>query len=137
METPRGDEQITDDEVLYRRVPERWCSNGAVDRQAFRPHPENDADGLSLSRAKYKTPEQAATTTWPGKRYFIAVLYASKLRAIGLDIKPAPLAGDPGHCVLPILNASNRRSDGSRHYAGILALGLTADDILGPFGPFS
>lgn len=76
-----GSEPISDDELLYRRVPIRWYdpSTGRPFDEAFAPHKENDLTGLSVSRAKYKSIEQAARGM-PGKRYYVATLRAGDLR---------------------------------------------------------
>lgn len=59
-----GTETIADDELLYRRVPEStgWYdpATGVLDSRTFAPHKTNDATGLSVSRAKYKSIEEAA-----------------------------------------------------------------------------
>lgn len=132
-----GEEPIEDDEILYRRIPFHWYSDGKVDDQAFLPNKERDEDGLSLFRAKYKTPEEVATTVRSGKKYHVAVLLAGSLRAAGLRIEPKPLPDDSGHCVLPDLVSANRSTNETREKAMSLALALTRDDILGPFGPFA
>ncbi len=134
-----GEEPIEDDEVLYRRVPAVWCDGNSVDEEAFLPHRENDLDGLSISRAKYRSLEEAAKppTLRPRKIYYVARLRASALREAGLSIEPKPLEDDPGHCILPDLRSDNRNLDESARVARILVLGLTSDDIEGPFGPFA
>ena len=130
-----GEEPIADDEILYRRIPEGWCNGNEVEDQAFLPHKKSDQDGLSLSRAKYKTAQEAAYTSRHEKRYYVAVLRVSKLRADGIRIQPMPLADDPGHCVLPDLTSGNRGTNETRQKALSLALSLRSDDIEGPFGP--
>ena len=132
-----GEEPIEDDEILYRRIPLHWYSDGWVDNQAFLPNRKRDEDGLSLFRAKYKTPEEVATTNRSGKKYHVAVLLAANLRAAGLRVESKPLPDDPGHCVLPDLVSVNRSTSETREKAMSLALALTPDDILGPFGPFT
>ena len=72
VETPGG-EPISDDEFLYRRVsrkagfynPQR---SPILSHAAFTPN-RNDADGLSLVRAKYATMEEAAVGN-PEAQYF-------------------------------------------------------------------
>lgn len=134
-----GEEPVEDGEILYRRVPAVWWDGNNVDEQAFLPHPKNDPDGLSLSRAKYRSIEEAARprTLRPGKPYYVAILRASALHEADLSIEPKPLENDPSHCILPDLRSENRNSDESRRVARILVLGLTSDDIEGPFGPFA
>lgn len=132
-----GEEPIEDDEILYRRIPERWFNGNEVEDQAFLPHRENDVDGLSLTRAKYSTPEEALGAGRPGKRYYIAVLRADDLRKKGLRIQPNPLEGNRGHCILPDIVSTNRKTDETRTMARSLALDLDPNTIEGPFGPFA
>ena len=76
-------ESIADEELLYRRVP---ASTGWFDTvsqtlkaDAFGPHKIQDLTGLSVTRAKFKSIEQAAQGR-PGKSYYVAVLCAGALR---------------------------------------------------------
>lgn len=92
-------EPIADDEVLYRRVPASmgWYSpEMGLDPRAFAPHKTNDATGLSISRKKHKTVEEAARGQ-PGKSYYVAILRAGDLRKQGIAVEPRSLPGDPGH----------------------------------------
>ena len=105
-----GSEPILDDEILYRRVPTLWYSpETGLDPEAFHPHKTEDHTGLSLSRAKYKTPSEAARSPRPGKSYYVAVLKASDMRRHGIRVDPRPRPGDPGHSELPDLNSGSRR----------------------------
>jgi len=82
---PEGSEPVADHEILYRRIP---ATGGFYDPHvdpnpsplAFRPT-QLDTTGLSLSRAKYKTLEQAGQGR-EGKQYFVAVLRAGDLRRL-------------------------------------------------------
>ena len=108
-----GSEPITDEEMLYRRVPASagWYSpESGLKPEAFAPHKTLDTTGLSLSRAKYKSAEDAAQGQ-PGKSYYVVVLRAADLREQGIAVEPQPLPGDPGHAELPGLNANNRKQD--------------------------
>jgi hypothetical protein len=133
----KGTEQIEDDELLYRRVPEstRWydSENHLLSDQAFAPHKKDDATGLSLVRAKYSTPEAAAKGR-PGKSYYLAVLRAADLRENGINVAPRPTACVPGHVELPDLNAENRKSTATLEAQRLLAEELWVH-ILGPFQP--
>lgn len=98
-----GSENIADDELLYRRVPVKppWYDpeiDSRVSPVAFRPHKDLDAEGLSLQRAIYITPEAMARND-RNKRYYVAVLSAGELRTIGLEIVPDPQPGKPGHSI--------------------------------------
>lgn len=108
-------EPIADEEVLYRRVPVStgWydSESGSLKPQAFEPHKRNDITGLSISRKKYKSIEEAARGR-PGKSYYVAVLRAADLRKNEITIVPRPdVPGgyDPGHAEIPNLNAGNRK----------------------------
>jgi hypothetical protein len=105
-------ESIADDEVLYRRVPAStgWYSpeSGLLNPQAFAPRTD-DTSGLSVSRGKYKSIEDAAKGR-PGKSYYVAVLRAGDLRQQDIAVEPRPRSDDPGHSELPDLNAGNRKT---------------------------
>jgi len=110
-----GTESIDDNELLYRRVPVvPEYFNSDIDPtptpQAFRPR-ASDTTGLSVSRAKYKTPEQAALND-RGRKYYIAVLRAGDLRAHNIEVEPRPQPpDDPGHAELPGRRYDNRKED--------------------------
>jgi hypothetical protein len=131
-----GTEPIADEELLYRRVPASmgWYSPGAeLNSQAFAPR-SDDVTGLSVSRAKYKSIEDAAKGR-PGKSYYVAVLRAGDLRQNGIEIVPRPRPpDDPGHAELPDLNSSNRKADETLERGRLLAekLCIRVED---PFGP--
>lgn len=111
-----GYEPIADDEIIYRRIP---VSTGWYDPdsqelapEAFGPR-KDDISGISVSRAKYKTIEQAAQGR-PGKSYYVAILLAGDIRRAGMNIEPRPeLPGgiDPSHAEIIDLNAANRKDD--------------------------
>lgn len=75
----RGSEPVDDEELLYRRVPASlgWYSptTGVISSEAFGPHKNRDVSGLSVTRAKYKSIEEAARGR-PGKSYYVVVLRA-------------------------------------------------------------
>ena len=108
-----GTEPIEDDEELYRRIPVsmNWYDpelDAPPSPKAFRPR-EPEIGGLSVSRAKYKTPQEVAHNDH-GRQYYVAVLRAGDLRDRGLEVAPRPISpDDPGHAELPDLCASNRR----------------------------
>jgi hypothetical protein len=129
-----GNEPVEDDELLYRRVPEAWYdpATGRLDEQAFAPHKTNDITGLSHSREKYKTIEEAARGR-AGKRYYVAVLKARDLRANGIAVEPRPQPGDPGHVELPDLNAGRAKEQRVLELQRVLLqMPLSVD---GPFEP--
>jgi hypothetical protein len=80
--------------------------------QTFAPF-KDDTTGISLSRSKYSTIEEAAIGR-PGKRYYVAVLNASDLMREGIEIKPTPdqpQGYDPAHVDLTGLKYADRKSD--------------------------
>lgn len=110
-----GTEPIADDELLYRRVPaaaqpRRYDPvTGLLSDQAFGPHKKDGVTGLSVSRAKYKSIEEAASGR-SGNSYYIAVLRAGDLRQQGIVVEPRPLQDDPGHAEPPQLNAAHYKA---------------------------
>ncbi len=81
-------EPIRDEEVLYRRIPAStgWYQSDKeppLDPEAFRPK-RYDTSGISLSREKHTTIEEAARGQ-PDKDYYVAVFRAGDLRAAGME----------------------------------------------------
>lgn len=131
-----GYEPVADDETIYRRVPESmgWYvhSTKELNPEAFAPRNDDDT-GISVSRAKYKSIEEAARGR-PGKSYYVAVLNAGAIRRAGMTIEPKPdiPAGfDPAHAELPDLNAGNRKSDGTLERKRVLV--ELCVDVVGPY----
>ncbi len=142
MAEPAGTEPIGDDELIYRRIPVSmsWYSNGQLSPEAFKPDPQRDITGISVSRSKYKSLEDAARG--PGKKgYFVAVFRARDLRQRGIPVVPRPIHPenpgspeyDPGHAEIPALTAENRNSAAALETK--LALTTLAIEVKGPFGP--
>ncbi|MBI4716806.1 MAG: hypothetical protein HY763_03300 [Planctomycetes bacterium] len=128
-----GTEPIADDELLYRRVPEAWFDRKTDARPsplAFKPR-EGDVTGISVSRGKYKTPEQAAVNQ-SGKSYYVAVLRAGDLRTCGMDVVARPQEGDPGHAEIPELTFASRQTPTAKGFQLLLAERLCRE-VLGPF----
>jgi hypothetical protein len=129
-----GTEAIEDSEVVFRRVPvsQGWCDAAVqphLSHLAFAPT-KYDVTGISLSRAKYKTVEQAAAGS-SRQGYYVALLKAGDLRSKGIDVVPKPLPDDPGHCEIPSLIYQNRRTDPSIETT--VQLALLVIDVKGPF----
>ena len=130
-----GHEPIDDDELLYRRVPMSWYSVvTGLHSSAFGPNRVHDSTGISLSRAKYKTAEQAAVSpSRPDKSYYVAVLRAGDVRQAGMNIVPRPTAGNPSHCECTDLRADNYRdTETLERQARLVELCLRVE---GPFPP--
>src|SRR3989304_6976129 len=102
-----GSEPISDDEFLYRRIstkadyydPKR---SPPLSKAAFTPN-KNDVEGISLTRSKYATVEEAAVGK-PSCRYYVAVIKAIKIQGEGMEILQDPLLAKPGHARSPQLN---------------------------------
>jgi hypothetical protein len=135
-----GFEPVEDNELLYRRVPESqgWydASTRDLSPQAFAPHKDRDTTGLSVSRAKYRSIEEAAQGR-AGKNYFIAILRAGDLRKRGIEVIPRPVLPtgeiDPSHAELANLNSANRKDDATLQRQRALATEL----LLSVDGPFA
>ena len=112
-----GYEPVDENEVVYRRVRLDHHDPKVGPHpspEAFRPN-DNDKDGLSLRRARYFTPEQAARGR-PEKQYWTAHLRVSDLLGLGVSLSPdreGELDAEAGHCVIRELVYSTRRSDKS------------------------
>ena len=129
-----GNKPLSDDEFLYRRVPE-WqdlWDGKVLGRQAFGPSSVDDS-GISLTRSEpYSTPEEEASRGEIGKEYFVAVLKVKKLRAAGIEINLKPVPGNPGHVELPEIRRSNKRTAAAKNLRIKLARELTLE-VKGPF----
>lgn len=126
---------IDDDELLYRRIPvsQGWYNPGECEHphpKAFNPL-EHDTSGLSVSRQRFKSIEEASKGLSP-KGYYVAILKAGELRHAGIEVVPKPLLEDPGHAELPSLTYENRRSDQSLTAMARLAEQLCIS-VEGPF----
>jgi len=133
-----GIDPIGDDELLYRRIPVSmsWYdpTTGELRPEAFGPHKQRDATGISVSREKYKSIEEAASGQ-PGKSYYVAVLRAGDIRHRVIEVVPrpeTPIGNDPAHAELPDLNASNYKSDETLERQRVLAEDLCLR-VEGPF----
>ena len=129
---------ITDEEFLYRRVPELmpWFdpATRTLKSFAFRPDKQRDVTGLSVTRAKFKSVEQAARGR-PGKSYYVAVLRAGDLRNANIRVVPQPNLPDGfdiSHAELPDLRADNYKSTETLERQRTLAEELCLQ-VEGPF----
>lgn len=131
-----GTESISDGEFLYRRIPvsQNWYNpelqEGRTSPLAFKPTPR-DETGLSVYRAKYKSPQEVAATS-RGSKYYVAKLSARDLRQSGMIVQACPLPGDPAHSQIIDLTYENRKSDRSKELMLHLAEDLCVE-VLGPF----
>lgn len=134
---PAADESepISDDEILYRRVPVsmEWIDAHGVSAEAFAPR-KDDLSGLSVFRAKFLSLEEAARGA-SRQGYYILELSAGDLRGAGIDILPAPIADKAGHAEIPALKYERPESNASLEFRQLLADRLVRK-IHGPFlGP--
>jgi hypothetical protein len=137
MPVANGTEPISDDELLYRRIPvsQGWYNpdmTHPLSPKAFRPQ-RHDLTGLSVSRAKYRTVQDAAQGR-EGKSYYVAVLRAGDLRSHCIRVEPRPREGDLGHSELPDMTYDTRDSDQVHNWTVTLAHQLCLR-VEGPFGP--
>lgn len=102
------DEEIADDEVLYRRVAKAHQLDGVIMQDGLLPHRVNDVDGILLSRARFDTPEAMVERTARKNAAVFAVTVA-EIRSLGLSVVASPLPDQPGHCHIPELNSANRK----------------------------
>lgn len=125
---------LSDDEVLYRRIPldfyDRESSNPPY-RDSFRPSPR-DTNGLSLFRAKHHAPRDIAPST--RKPYWLICVTVASLRAAGLSPVPKPTHVHTGHVEIPELTFANRKDKTSEELQLKLVESLW-QEILGPFDP--
>ena len=108
-----------------------WYDEHGLSPRAFQPR-DDDTTGISVSRAKYKSIEDAAEGK-SKKGYYVAVLRAGDLRSAGIEVEPRPREDDPGHAELPDLTCDNR--DEPVTLAHMDRLPTLPIDIKGPFLP--
>jgi hypothetical protein len=131
---------IDDDEILYRRVPVStdWYAGGVLQGEAFSPR-KDEASGISVFRAKFKSVEEVAKGQ-SAKGYYVVSLLAAELRANAIDVEPSPevpSGWDESHAELPQLNAANRKSSEVLMLKERLAQLGTRIPVQGPFKPES
>lgn len=132
--TPTEVDPIGDDELLYRRVPVStgWYSQGGLSPEAFNPRKGFDTSGISMSRAKHTSLEDAAKGT-SKQGYYIVILRAGDLRKHGFRVDSRPTPDDPGHAELPDLNDTSLNTNQAREM--MLVLSKLSLKIEGPFLP--
>lgn len=91
---------VADDEVVLRHVPggPTWQAPpaGRVTSLNFRPRPGES--GISVSREALTAAADLMTRLGdPNTGSRIAAVSVGDLRALGLDVVPAPIDSDPGH----------------------------------------
>ncbi len=132
-------------EVVLRRIPKQ--KGMAPDLKSVLPGAfapiTHDTDGLSVHLASIHTPKQVAQD-FRGKGtqpVWVAHLRAIDIFALGLTIVPDPIPesldpprpAQPGHAIIPELNASNANTDSTKEIGRRLAELVFQLD--GPFDP--
>jgi hypothetical protein len=134
MSAPHAADSISDQELLFRRIPEatQWYrpDTGFIDPAAFTPN-KNDITGLSLGRAAFQSTAQEAAKGRAGKTYYVAVLPVAVAKDAGAIIVPRPLANDPGHAEIVNLTFQRRKTDDSRKLIEVLRAAVIR--VEGPF----
>lgn len=136
MDLPPGEEPITDEEILYRRIPvsQNYYDPATKDLSPEAFHPRSfDDTGISVYRKKY-TPIEKAAIGRPGKSYYIGELHAGDIRKVGLVVRPSPRPNDSGHAEIPDLTYENRRTNQTLVFERRLAK-LASHSVKGPFPP--
>jgi hypothetical protein len=83
---------------------------------AFEPR-KNETDGISVFRLACLNDVRdvlAVITEEKREKYAIAALPVAEITALGLTVKPAPIAKVPGHAVLLELNVVTCKADKAR-----------------------
>jgi len=129
---------IGNGERLYRRIPVSRCYynpeiSPLLSPEAFGPDKSRDVTGISLDRASFRSPEEAAQGP-SVQGYYLAVLNIEDLWKHGIEVVPKPVPGNPGHVEIPALNSANRKETATQELKKLLAHKLVAE-ILGPFLP--
>jgi hypothetical protein len=103
-----GNEPIDKHELIYRRVTNGYFDpNRSVplSDKAFKPMSQ-DTDGISVTRARYgATPQVVGLSGYVGNKYYVIEIIAGDIEGIGAEIAPRPVADNPGHAVIPKINA--------------------------------
>jgi hypothetical protein len=83
-----------------------------INLAAFRPHPKNDADGLSFFRESLIDAKSVAESARnPAEYYVVARLSVAELNRLGLTVVESEIPDLPGHCHIPELAASIYHQD--------------------------
>lgn len=105
----------------------------------------SDADGLSVYRASFHSPEEIACLLRTGgsQPVWIAQLTAADVFALGLSIKPDPLPAEshprgivqPGHALLVELHSGEAKTARGLEWKQALAALANSLPRFGPFAP--
>ncbi len=130
-----GSEPISEEEILYRRIPvsKNWYNpdkDPPLSPEAFNPI-RVDSTGFSITRGKYLSIQEAAKGSSSGG-YYVAVFKAGDLQAVGINIVPRPLNDNPGHAEITDITYDERKSENVRRFKGLMGLKL-CKRVEGPF----
>jgi hypothetical protein len=109
-------EPVTPDESVLRLIWHQFLRPALeypVKPVAFRHRPD-EAGGISVFRLACLTaPTDALLAMAPEKRggYAIAAVPVTELTAVGVTVRPDPIAAVPGHALLPELNPTTAKAD--------------------------
>jgi len=127
---------VDDEELLYRKVSVRskWWHNGVLSSEAFNPN-KNDATGISVFRAVFRSVEDAAKGPSPDG-YYVVVLQTGELRARGIQVNPQPDVDgiwDDSHAELPQIRIATKRSTEVEELKQMLVEFAKHRPVQGPF----
>lgn len=131
--TPSSNDPIESDEGILRRVPPTWWQgeeSGKLPRKVFLPRKPNkknpndhgDVDGLSVSREKITSAENASRLSPEGKRGSVVRVAAKLIYDVEISIIPNPQEHNQGHCLLPEINNTKYGSEEEDWMLGIAAM---------------
>lgn len=99
------------DEYLLRRIPADWCDESLpipILRAAFAPN-RRDVDGISLFREQFIEPQVLAEAGRSSNGYYVARLAVKDIYDLKLTLIVDPVAGLPGHVLIPELRLAVTR----------------------------
>ena len=118
---------VADDEVIYRHVPggPTWQAPPDNRISSINCRLRPNETGLSVSRAAIMSAtEVMARLGNPATGSKIAAVAVAEVRAIGLEVVPAPLDGNPGHAEIRSATADLARKEVQRQLALSFAMSI-------------
>ena len=97
----QDDSVISDDELVYRRIPEQWWvpdHNIGRERPSSQAFIQDGPDGPVSVYVASRTIPSAVVSEGP-EPYLVSVL-VSVIREMGLDVVYDPMSGGPGHATI-------------------------------------
>ncbi len=101
---------VQEDEAVLRLINKVYLNPALptpVQPEAFRPTAD-DADGVSVFRERFVSPEELLESVPPEKRdrYVVARISVAELTSAGLTVIPDPIETPQGHALIPELNTT-------------------------------